>query len=645
MSNQYAQPPGTPPPPPQAPGGQSKWQPRYTGNADIDALSDESSGGSSWVRFFADGVKGFSPHDKAKMAGRILPAFSPTLDRNDPQYKYSWNRYRVCSSAALTEADKDPTRACPKATNWASAFNGYKMFGRSRHDILSPTTKKVFAAHFPGMTKEDLADPIADIREYVLQLHKARPDQGLDKRFLEGGQKKGAIIPKIRTFVYYNFFGQHAEDPMDNFLFYLPKAGHDEVLNRLAYPTVYSMQPRDPNFPEFLFGDVTDPASGLWAWAQKVAIGAAGGQTVWTLGFSHAPNSLQGANPYPVTNEILGKRYEFGPHLFAWRKYSDIVAMIVEDGDIPYEFVQAACSYMGTVPPQRGGASHFPPPDTQNPAMNGGYAPPPAGGGYMPPPPAPGGYTPPPAPGGYAAPPPPPGAYSAPAGGPPPPPVQEFMPPPPPVHQAPPPPAQHQPPPPPAAVAPPVQQAPPPPPAQQPPPPAAPEPVFWASAAVRNNVHQGAPTQQATAAQVLALYAQFGADTRAMTFDYSSGWKEPQQFAEIGIQLPPPPAQQAPPPPPAAQTPPPPPQQAPPPPMQHQAPPPPSTPPPPPMQQQAPPPPAGASGGVQPLSAEEITELQQLRAQMTVPGTTPAMPVLARISALNARATAHNQAV
>ncbi len=321
-----------------------------TGIAGIDDLDDFQS---NQFPFFAPHVASASPSEKRKIGGRILPVHDVRLNPKDAAYPTSFLPYRVCNSASMKDPnDMDPDRNVPKPTGWAVGFAGYRMFGRMKADIVSPYSRK----GYPGATtsREDLADPIEDIRTYIRNIASNPGYEAYKERYLEKPKnttRGGAIVPHRRVFVAMNMYARVGDNQVaENMLVYIPAAGFAELLNRLSYPTVHGMNPRDPNFPEFLYGDVTHPDSGLWAFSSVDPVGTV---TVSTFKLSHANNTLAGSAPFPVNAQVLASRYALDQSLYRWMTYQEIVDLVVEDGSIPYEFVQASCSHMANIPPKR----------------------------------------------------------------------------------------------------------------------------------------------------------------------------------------------------------------------------------------------------------------------------------------------------
>ena len=345
-----------------------------SGNSTVDGLGMFESNGT---QFFAPGVTGKTPSEKFTLNGRILPAFDPNLI-GKPEHPTSFIPYRVCKVNQVTSGDQMDARNVPRTTNWFVGMMGYRMFdvGGTRHDITSPMTKKVYPG-FGQSTPDDLADPFIDIINY-LKKRFAKDKPSLEFYTEAPGKNQSPIVPHPKTMVVCNMWGRvgneaQASGLTQNFLGFCTNTGWNNLLDRLAYPTLYSTQPRDPNFPEFLFGDITDPATGLYSWGAKVQSGET---TPWSWIFSAGPNTLEKSVVTPVNETVLRQRHALDHTLFNILSYQEIVDLIVAAASIPYEFVAAACSHRATVKPYKETTATY--------SMGSAAATPPSGPGGVP---------------------------------------------------------------------------------------------------------------------------------------------------------------------------------------------------------------------------------------------------------------------
>ena len=366
MSNQAPTAPNAPGSAPTAPGGPEKKKFKKTGNEFVDGLSDYDF--DAGTRFFQDHILGATPSGKFAVDGRILPARNPAL-LGKPEYETSVLTYRLCNTASLVDQSMlDADRNVPKTTNWFVGMLAVRMFGSNtpRHDIVSPRTRKVYPGFKAG--PDDLACPFHDIRHYVKKL--AEEDEALTDRYLKGADAKTApIVPQLKTFLLCNMWGlvgtdAHRNNASENFLGFITDFGFKNMLDRLTFPPAYGTASRDPNFPEFMLGDVTDPKTGLWAWGQQVQEGVT---TPWSWTFSKSPNTLDGSSVVVMTDEILAKRYALDHTLFNILSYQEIVDIICEDKSIPHRFVETACAHRAKVTAYKENTTY----SFGNPAANG----------------------------------------------------------------------------------------------------------------------------------------------------------------------------------------------------------------------------------------------------------------------------------
>lgn len=333
----------------------------YTGNASLDALSYNGDNGE-YIKFFKKGVRYVSPSEKYQYQGRILPAHDLNINPSSPEFATSYSGFRVCKTSEVKDnSDLDQTRNVPRPTNWFVGMAGYKMFGNLKADILSPMTKRAYPG-MNAMSKEDFADPINDI----FMLARNHPTyQVLTKN---GTAKQAPTIPKSRTFAVMNVFARRDQSkPLENQLMLIPKSGLDAMLNRLVWPTIYGQTPRDINWPEFMYGDITHPTTGLWFVS---CLEPSGTFTTNTLAFSTQPNSLVGSTVYPVDNNVLQSRQVLDHNLFEWLTYQQIVDLLVEDGSIPHELITQACQHLANIPAGQSRGAVYSYPTQPSPTAN-----------------------------------------------------------------------------------------------------------------------------------------------------------------------------------------------------------------------------------------------------------------------------------
>jgi hypothetical protein len=146
-----------------------------------------------------------------------------------------------------------------------------------------------------------------------------------------------------------NFFGTHGDKEPQNFVIMLPEGGMDFIKTQLNKFRKASAVLRDTKWPDYMFGDVTDPETGLLAWSTLKPI--FGDKTANTLTFSKLDDSSADVTVVPITQEILARRLNFfdlsSIHV---PTPQEVLNMVIEDGVVPLEFIREACGQYLDVP-------------------------------------------------------------------------------------------------------------------------------------------------------------------------------------------------------------------------------------------------------------------------------------------------------
>jgi hypothetical protein len=116
----------------------------------------------------------------------------------------------------------------------------------------------------------------------------------------------------------------------------------------------------DPNWPHYLYGDITDPQSGIMVETTSIPSNPQPfNGFVFTTG-SH--KSLKGVRQYPVPPEALAGRYHLYGDSSAFKIMGaqEIVEFLVEDGAIPYNIIEEVCSNYAHIPARPSKGKVFP---------------------------------------------------------------------------------------------------------------------------------------------------------------------------------------------------------------------------------------------------------------------------------------------
>jgi len=223
---------------------------------------------------------------------------------------------------------------------------------------VSPKTLAFF-----GVRPEDesAGDVLEDLKNYIWKIYRNDPDKR--KHWLDKpqGKQSSARIPSLRQFALMNFWGHGADEKNPkvpgNCLVAISIQGFGILLDDLAYPPPHGSVSRDPNFPETIYGDITNPSTGLWATAMQVQ-SAGSATTPFSFVFSESKTTLNGARVVPVGDDVLAARTRFTREMFNIPTQQEYVNMVRESKEIPVEFlreIRPECDI-----PDRKNATHFP---------------------------------------------------------------------------------------------------------------------------------------------------------------------------------------------------------------------------------------------------------------------------------------------
>lgn len=336
----------------------SSYKPVYTGVSSYDTVTKQvESSFSGGHQFLTSGRRIQFPGEKYYMAGRLLPAFHPGVPVTDPRAPISWMPYRVGRPGSVGPDQMDTQRNVPSPSPWFLPWYGIRLFNQ-KHDIVSPKTLAFF-----GVRPEDesAGDVLEDLKNYIWKIYRNDPDKR--KHWLDKpqGKQSSARIPSLRQFALMNFWGHGADEKNPkvpgNCLVAISIQGFGILLDDLAYPPPHGSVSRDANFPETIYGDITNPSTGLWATAMQVQ-SAGSATTPFSFVFSESKTTLNGARVVPVGDDVLAARTRFTREMFNIPTQQEYVNMVRESKEIPVEFlreIRPECDI-----PDRKNATHFP---------------------------------------------------------------------------------------------------------------------------------------------------------------------------------------------------------------------------------------------------------------------------------------------
>lgn len=285
------------------------------------------------------GLKAVTPSVKNPFKGRILPSFDLTMDTVDAAFKTGVAPYRV-------EDWVDANTGVQEFSEFMVSVPCYAYFGKTKNKFISPSARYRWSR---DLAAEDVADPVADVIKIL--------DASQNPNWQALIQRNGDEYPLIpaaspRTFV--NMWGlRNGERSPYNAIVDVSGGAMYDLKDQLNYRATTDAPGRDPKWPQFLLGDVTDPETGL---VVTVSLITSVPQRKKFNGFIFQQNggarhTLEQVAVKSVSPEVLAARCLLlsDESVFKILSYQELVDFILEDGAVPQEAVKMACSHMANV--------------------------------------------------------------------------------------------------------------------------------------------------------------------------------------------------------------------------------------------------------------------------------------------------------
>lgn len=307
-------------------------RPRLIGGSKGDSMIGSKGGG-----LFAPGVRVVYPKQNSVLRGRVMPAFNVMMNQADSLYKTSIMPYRDRNAPEL-----DKQTQTPAFTPFFVNIQSHRFFGAKERSFLSPRTLQIME----GATAEQTADPLIDLYNGI----KRTKDEDLIKLYLKKADDKKNSRPKVplpSKQAVMNFYHEGENGAWETSLLVLSRGAMDHMKEQLAWPVPSGKTPHDPNWPEFLFGDITDPENGLLA---TVSLTKLENISAHCLHFSTKKYSLDGAVVKKIPASELANRYDIlSLDVLVIPTYQQIVDIIVQETDIDLELVKRYCGHAANV--------------------------------------------------------------------------------------------------------------------------------------------------------------------------------------------------------------------------------------------------------------------------------------------------------
>lgn len=279
---------------------------------------------------------------KQNISGVILPAFDPSMEETDSARQLSVGSYRV--DDGTYDADGNAYLSA-----WSVSMDSYVFYGNSMQNFISP---KVIGR----------PDPIVDLRIEVYRRIK-EGDESL--RYLmtipqnADWRDTKLALPNPQTMVYMNIWGTgsnaKAQDAgaVRNRILAVKGAVWQAVESDLNKERPASVAvARDAEWPQYLYGDVTNPAHAVEFTSQVREFKSRNNSsyTSSALSFGNlvgnpAGGKLLQCKTVQIPAEALQGRFDITncDTCFYIPTYDEIVQMLVDDGLVPHWLIKEVC--------------------------------------------------------------------------------------------------------------------------------------------------------------------------------------------------------------------------------------------------------------------------------------------------------------
>lgn len=306
-----------------------------------DTESSKTTTPMNYLSYVKPGVKLITPSTKTQFKGRILPDFDWDLGSHDKAFATSWRPYRIEGSVDRT--------GNPILSPFAMTVKAYNYFGATNARFISPAARYYLADDPDTVSKEDMADPAEDIIEVI-----ENSDNPEWRALIERHNSEYSVISKASYRVFLNMYGYKPdENKLHNVVLDVSHAALYDLRDQLNVPSKAN-DGRDPDWSQYLLGDVTHPQKGLVTQARLIQVPG----KYKFCGFHFqcqdgdgARDTLENIKEYPVGSDVLKNRYMlWGDNsVFMFYTYQQLVDYFIEDGSIPLELIKQACAHKANI--------------------------------------------------------------------------------------------------------------------------------------------------------------------------------------------------------------------------------------------------------------------------------------------------------
>lgn len=311
------------------------------GSAGFRQLNDRANNWENQKRINLFKVNGLYPMFlKLKLgnAGYILPAFDSTLHLQDSSRPTSVGAYRDINRI-------DTEAMLPELTDWVVFVDGYTYYGKSMSTFASPTNIGA-------------VDPIIELRKEVYRRRRQGDESLMHLVQLpkNATMQDKIILPGAATLALMNVWATGNNEREQDFAQYKNRvlclkvtawSVLKEALNEMRPATIAT--PRDPNWPNFLLGDVTNPMAAV-RWNSTEYQDKNGFRSA-VLNFGHysmQPGSMErvfNCHTEQLPVEALAGRYDLADiqNVLHIPTSEEVAELLIEEDQVPYDLLAEVC--------------------------------------------------------------------------------------------------------------------------------------------------------------------------------------------------------------------------------------------------------------------------------------------------------------
>lgn len=270
-----------------------------------------------------------------QITGYILPGFNPALAPFDEARPMSVCPYRDASAI-------DPETGNPAFSSWFVSVPGYNFYGTGKNTFVSPR-----AIGQP--------DPIFDCRMEVYRRRKQGDESLMHLVNRPASYKDPHPLPGTVTLTMFNTVcpptnEKERDQTVKNRVLVLKKAATRKLFTDLDMPRPVSVStPVDSEWPTFLLGDITNPQHALYFTSATGRLDNGTEYPALDFGkvmYVDAQTSRVDCHSTQVPDQYLQGRYDLCDvdNVVYIPTYEELVNLLVNEGLVPYELVEAVCA-------------------------------------------------------------------------------------------------------------------------------------------------------------------------------------------------------------------------------------------------------------------------------------------------------------